>query len=81
MNKPTLGNVFLNHIEYADEDECEACEYFYHLPANTNSLPENCYPAESDCTCENAKDCPAAERKLADFMSDYLEEQESLNHA
>ena len=37
-------------------------------------------PSFSACSADTEMDCPAAERILADFMSDYDELQESLNH-
>ncbi len=73
---PTLPWVWQNKIEGCDENECDECSYYDYTPAHITGLPEDCYPAESECTCEDAQDCPAALRKFENYLDDWDEEHE-----
>ncbi len=73
---PNLEWVWQNKIEACDENECVECTSLDGTPAHINDLPENCYPAEEDCTCEDADQCPAALRKFEDYLDDWDVEHE-----
>jgi len=78
--KPTLRHIFLNEVKDCDEPECEQCEWHEHDEGCSDIESNTCCPPSSECTNGDENDCDAAERIFNNFMDDYLELKESLNH-
>jgi len=78
--KPTLRHIFLNKVDECNENECEQCEHHEHDAGDSDINSNTCRPPSSECTNGDENDCDAAERIFNNYMDDYLELKESLDH-